>query len=513
MDYKNGLIAVGTRNINNGEAKLFLWDGNSSAYNSDYGVGCSRINSVRAYRNSFVLINSLGELLEFNSGGFTQLDAFPIYYKDVDWDVNGSSYLGRVINRGMRVDGESIYINVSPKIILPSVDTTGHIFENYFEGGVWVYNPKNKLHHSYCHTSSLRVSNTIATSAVNTTDNIITVTSAPVTGTPVIYDSSSGTAIGELINRTKYYVIYVTSTTIQLATTYQNALDGTAIDLTGTGNNSQLLIYIPNRDFGGSNLGGVTINTDSGSAITFVANKELCYRTNASNVMFGVGIGKTTIDGDFGLAVATWGQENRGFLMTSKLQSGSIVDNFQNVTIKYRNVRIAEDKIIVKYRTLERNDTLTGIDQALTMTATWVNTTRFTTTADLSSAKKGDEVSFHSGSGSGYMVHIESISSNAGTYTVNLDEIVQNVTGGDTVGFVIENWNKIGTITNTSSAVTDNESFTNDNGDRYIGIGGVKTFSLAKTCKQMEIKLELRGEDVAIEDLMVNNIPFKRFIV
>jgi len=515
MDYNNGFIAVGTRNINNGEAKMFLWDGNSSQHNSDWGVGCPRIDSVRRYKNTYVLVNSLGQLLQFNGGGFTQIGAFPIYYKDADWDADGSSYLGRVINRGMRVDGDLIYINVSPRIILPAADLANHVFESYFEGGVWVYDPEVGLHHRYCHTSSLRVSNTIATSAVDTGTNTITVSSAPASGTPVIYDSSSGSAISGLANRTKYYAIYVSATTMKLATTYANAIAGTPISLGGTGNSSQLLIFVPNRDFGGSTLGGnLTTNlfTDAAGALTFVANRELAYRTDASLVMFGTRIGKTVVNGSYGLAVATWGQENRGFIMTPKLKANSLVDNFQNISVKYRNVKTIEDKIIVKYRTLERNDTLSGIDQALTMTATWVNTTQFTTTADLSSAKKGDEVSFHSGSGSGYMVHISSISESGGTYTVNLDEVVQNVTGGDTVGFVIENWNKIGTITNVSSSDTDNETFTNDNLDRYVGIGGVKTFNLLKNSKQIEIKLELRGEDVAIEDILVNNVSFKRFI-
>ena len=136
-----------------------------------------------------------------------------------------------------------------------------------------------------------------------------------------------------------------------------------------------------------------------------------------------------------------------------------------------------------------------------------MNTSIFTTTADLSDAKVGDEVSFHSGSGSGYIAHITSISESSGTHTVNLNEVVENVTGGDTCSFVIENWNLIGTIT-----TTDNDYDTNDNGDRYMGIGGSKTFQIHKPAKQIELKLELRGEDVAIEDILVNNKPFKTYI-
>ncbi len=509
MDYVNNQYVIGCRNINNGEAKVYLWDGNTAVANSSFGVGCARVDSVRRYGNTFVALNSLGQLLLFKNNGFEQIDALPIYYRDVDWDVDGSSYLGRVINRGMIIDGELIYINLSPRIILPSADTANHIFENYLEGGVYCYDPNAKLHHRYCHTSSLRVSNTITTANVDATTNIITVSAtAPVTGTPVLYDSSGGTAIGGLVNRTKYYIINLSSTTISLATSYANAFTATAIDLTGTGNSSQLLIYLPNRDFGGSTLGGNGINVDAGSAITLVSNRELTYRTDAAQVMFGTRIGKNVIAGSYGLAVATFGQENRGFFATPKLQATILTDTWQNTSIKFRGVDTVEDKIIVKYRNIARIDSMTGIDQALSQTGTWVNTSQFTSTADLSAAKVGDEVSFHSGSGSGYMAHISSISVNAGTYTVNLDEVIQSVTAADTVGFVIENWNKIGTIT-----TDDVTYFTNNNGDRYASDSGLKTFLIGKQSKWIEIKVELRGEDVKIEELLVNGVPFKTFIV
>ncbi len=436
----------------------------------------------------------------------------PVVSRELDWDVDGASLFGKVINRGMKVDGSKIYINVSPRLVLPAVDTTGHVFENWFEGGVWCYTPKNKLHHQYCHTATLRVSNTIATSAVDTTNNIITVSSAPYTGTPILYDSSNSTVLGGLTNRVKYYAIYLTSTTIQLATTRQNALDGVAIDLTSTGNSAQLLIFLPNRDFGGSTLGGNGLTVDASCAITLVANKELVYRTNAYRVMFGTKIGKNAVNGVYGLAVATFGQENRGYFITPKLNANGIVDSFQNITVKFRGVDTVDDKIIIKYRNIERTDLLTGIDLALSMTATWVNNQMFTTTADLSAVKVGDEVSFHSGTGSGYIAHITAISLASSTYTVSINEVIENSIAGETVAFVIENWNRcLGEITTADVAY-----FTNDNGDRYISNGGAKTFNLtlpSDSSKWVEIKVEVRGEDVIVEELLVNNRPYKTFIV
>lgn len=510
MEYSNGYILIGTRNINNGEAKVFHWDGKTAAYNADYGVRSYRANSVKRYQNSYAVLNSKGQLLKFNGGGYTPLDTLPVYAKDVEWDLDGSSPLGRVIHRGMVVDKDLIYINVSPRILLKSTDTAAHILENWFEGGVWCYDPKVGLYHRYSHTSSLRSKETIATSSVNATTNIITVASAPVTGTPTMYDSAGGTAMGGLVNRTKYYAIYVSATTIKLATTRANALVETAIDITGTGNSSQFLVYLPNRDFGGSPLGGDTVALDSGCAITLIANRANTFKSDATRVLFGTGTGATTTTLAYGLAVASYGQENRGHVVTVKANSVSLTDTFQNFTIKYSGVKTAEDVIIPKYRFIERTDTLTGIDQALTQTATWLNTTKFTTTADISAAKVGDEISFHSGSGSGYTAHISALSLSGATYTVTVDEIIQNITGGDTVAFVIENWNKC----NDPITTADNDYFTNANGDRYASDSGVKTFSFVNggKSKWVELKIELRGEDVRLEEILINNKPFQTFI-
>lgn len=510
IDSWNGFFVVVTRNVNNGRSVVILWNATSASANSPYFLDATRIYSVKAYRDTFAVATSEGKLMKFNGGGFELLDSFPIDYKDVDWDMQGNLISSRIIHRGMIVDGNRIYINLSPRILLPATDLSNHMFENYFEGGVWCYDPAIKLHHRYSHASTLRSTETIATASVDTTNDIITVASAPNTGTPIIYDNGGGTSITGLVHRTKYFAVYVTSTTIKLASTRANAIAGTVIDFTGTGNNSQILIYLPNRDFGGSCLGGNSSTTDAGGAICLVANKQNVYRTDAAQVIFGTKLGSTSTTELYGLAVASFGQENRGFIITPRLESSGISDLFQNVTVKYRGVDTPDDKIIFSYRTVRRNDTLKGIDQPLTYTATWVNTSIFTTTADISSAKIGDEVSFHSGSGSGYIAHISSLSLTAGTYTVKIDEVLENVTGGDTVCFVIDNFIKTG---DNAITITDNLTMVNENNDVYVGDSGSKSFTLNKQTSQLEIKLELRGEDVAIEDILVNNRPFKTYIV
>jgi len=85
---------------------------------------------------------------------------------------------------------------------------------------------------------------TIATSDVNTSNEQITITGhGRSTGDRLLYDNGGGTALAGLVDDTVYYVIKVDANTIKLATNSANATAGTAINLTGTGNNDQTLTY------------------------------------------------------------------------------------------------------------------------------------------------------------------------------------------------------------------------------------------------------------------------------
>ena len=95
---------------------------------------------------------------------------------------------------------------------------------------------------------------TIATSAVNTTNEQITINNHGfVTGHSLLYNNGSGTTLAGLTNDTVYYVIKVDDNTFKLATNSNNASAGIAINLTGTGNNAQTLTYGYFAINGGSN--------------------------------------------------------------------------------------------------------------------------------------------------------------------------------------------------------------------------------------------------------------------
>jgi hypothetical protein len=75
---------------------------------------------------------------------------------------------------------------------------------------------------------------------VNVGTDIITKTSHGLSTTnSVTYHNGGGTALAGLAHESTYYVIKVDANTFKLASSYDNAVDGTAIDLTGTGNDSQ----------------------------------------------------------------------------------------------------------------------------------------------------------------------------------------------------------------------------------------------------------------------------------
>jgi len=83
---------------------------------------------------------------------------------------------------------------------------------------------------------------TIATSKVTTGTNSIEIASHNIrTGTSLTYQDGGGTALAGLTDNTEYFAIRVDEDNIKLGSSLSNAQAGTAIGLTGTGNNAQTL--------------------------------------------------------------------------------------------------------------------------------------------------------------------------------------------------------------------------------------------------------------------------------
>ena len=70
--WRANLLWCGTRNINGGEGKVFLWNGSGTAAQAGYGVGSEWAMSGCVYdvESTIVVASASGQLLKFGGGGF-----------------------------------------------------------------------------------------------------------------------------------------------------------------------------------------------------------------------------------------------------------------------------------------------------------------------------------------------------------------------------------------------------------------------------------------------------------
>ena len=132
---------------------------------------------------------------------------------------------------------------------------------------------------------------TIATAKVSTANNTIEIASHNMqTGTVLTYQDGSGTALAGLTDNTQFFVIRHTDDLIKLATSLSNANAGTAINLTGTGNNAQTLEgtqATATATISGGRLASVTV-TNVGSdyqstpAVTVAAPAEQTFNAQSA---------------------------------------------------------------------------------------------------------------------------------------------------------------------------------------------------------------------------------------
>lgn len=123
--------------------------------------------------------------------------------------------------------------------------------------------------------------------------------------------------------------------------------------------------------------------------------------------------------------------QKKGYFVTAWYDSSEIQDKWERLWSVYKRFATSTDSIVFKYRVYEEDPVYADI--------TWVNTTSFTTTTDITAydptatgfnGTQGGEVEFIQGTGSGLCAHITSIVNNAGTYTVTIDETATGVTTG-----------------------------------------------------------------------------------
>lgn len=499
--WRANLLWIGTRNIQGGEARVYLWNGSGTAAQAGYGVGSEWAYSGCNYdaRSTIAVVSASGLLLYFNGSGFVPLlddagneMAFPVYHLGYAWGSSSSTsnLLGQVASRGMEARGRRIYMNVDNTMTIPNGGVP--TYTPNFPGGLWVFDPKVGLYHKA--GIDHKQFNEIGLSSL--ASNTLTLASAQVfeTGDPVQI-TTQGSLTGD-VDALIYYAIKVSSTELKLANTPQQALAGEAITITGAVTSAKIALFTYEA------VGAHMTQRQGGLAIL---KNQTASRFLFSEVVYGGDVRLPT-----GTAVGTVMSlgmgKNVGSFVTPKLQASAITDTFDELVSKFKDINIPSRKIIFKYRTKHRWG-MPGRRDFDNGNATWVNATSFTVnpkTYDMYSVEVGDEVEFLNGGAAGYTAHITNIVEDSATqWTVTIDETMPDVTASDTSEILIDNWTKYMTVSTAEDAAAAAAGF------KKTALGGEEA-DTSNSSKWVEIKVELRGytdfdDLMEFEELMLSN--------
>ena len=481
--YNNNRMGVLTRpatsNVNQ-NAYFFEWDGAGTSANRGFDVGAEAILCAVPYKSTFVILTRKGELLQYNGGGFNRLATFPYFFTERNLfstpDTNVFS------GSCMAVEGERIYINT--EWIFNENDRKTDRYISGHPSGIWCFDPRVGLYHRLSPSNSPAYLFAVTDANVNTSTEVMTVSAGtvPQTGSVVRY-TAAGTEIGGLSLNSDYYVIKVSGTTFKLANSKEEALVGSAIDLTSAGSGGTNYFYMFDL------IDYAQTFVDSAGAVARSGETNVLH----DNVMFSNGIDNTDLTGLDVLNITIPFLENRGYLVLPKIFSSKREQQAQVLEIKHRPLD-TDDKIIVKVKDKD----VIGVPLSTTGNssgATWTGGNELYTTTDFSEAKThmdnggSLEMEILSGSGAGVMTQVLSIAESSGTYSFVLEEEVLGVTAGDKCHFVVDNWEELATIDSTNQ------------------LDGVSSVPIGQGRKFTFLKVELRGWKTTIEEMDFKSIP------
>lgn len=469
MAYSNYRIGIATYNDTKGQAYFFTWDGSTTEAGQGIPVSANQIIDVVAYQNSWVILTSKGQLLRFNGGGFDVLGNLPSYYFDANW-IGGVGGIEVTHGRMMSVDGDIIYFNIGT--LLDADGSDSGLLQGFYSG-IWCYDPTFKcIYHRYGLSNSK-----LYTVSLSPTANVYTSADHQLTtGDKVLYSS------------TIYYAIYLTSSTFSLATTYDLAVLGTVATSAPNGT----MIWIKREDW--SQL--AANNSDFGACIRFDSGGNLL---SDGVLPFFAGLRTTTKAGTSTSTTCLMAPkfDNVGSVCYYKMKANEIEDMYNSIIVKHRKL-IDGDKIIIKYKIRDNYEPISigeANDISPDIYITWVTSTSFTTTKDLTDVEEGDEVEFYAGAGAGSTAHVVSTTNNAGTWTVVIDEAIRGGASGNRSTCIFDSFKKAGVITKDTQETNN-----------------VFTQRVGEASKSIQVKLELRGRGVAIEEMIVDNIMHMEII-
>ena len=463
----------------NSDAYFFVWDGSSSEADAGVSVGSYTSISVAAYKSSFVVVTSEGQLLYWNGGGFDELASFPFYSQNIRIEnfLNFQSY-----GDSMIVDGDNIYMNVS--FDFDSAGTKGESYLQNNPAGIWCYDPKVGLYHKWSLSNSKAYFHSIAQADINTTTNIITTAQPiPATGNPVVLTNTS--SIGGVTARKQYYIIKLSSTTFSLAETKALADAGTKVDITSADTTNYFWLY-DIIDY------GISYASTTGALSLWGGT-----RSSYTDIMAGGNIYHTDNTTQHTLCTAVPLLDGVSYFVTSKIFTDSATEEIPSLFVKHRQLK-TNDSIIVKIKTRDYLGMPVSTPTPDSLIATWSSSTVFSTGADLSEAKTifeaGEELELEltSGVGAGQLVKITDLTGSAGAYTVTVADTIVGASSNLKSNFIIDNW--------TVCASIDSSNQSPD---------GVFEVLVGKNSRSPQFKVELRGNLTSIEHMFINNKTHK----
>ena len=497
IDTIGHLAYIGTYDTNGEQAKLFIWDGNSSAHNNSYGAQTWAIGAVKNHQSSIICVLINGRLVRFNGGGFDELSKWPVFNTNYIWSHNATDYVSK---DGIVTDGDNVYLNVKGEVVQLQP-------ENYLRnqpGGVWTFHPENGMYHKHAPSSTQIYHSRVLTTNVNTTENSMTIETSivPITGTPCRYEPAGGSSDAILSETDWFYVIKESDTVFKLASSRKNALAGEALDFPNVGNSQQEIIFYPERDYG-------QLRAEHGGLI--IGGLDFVNGSFAEPLIFTTtGINTEESGNSEALCIVPPGLYNRGYFVTPKIYSINKSETFKPIEIRYRPLG-KDDEIVVKVKMREYVGLPTKSRLSLNneIMATWkgLNSLKVDAsiddtadsrgpkiTQDLSMIKAGDEIEIIDGLGSGQLFHISDVSkTDSNVYTYTLDEDCYFAVADERCEIIIDRWRKLGVI-----------NFENQNEETSLRIDEPGDF--------IQAKVELRGQNPVVIDVKIGNEVFKPLV-
>ena len=401
--YRNGYLYVGTKHLNGGDAKVYIWNGDGNAAQYEAPTGASWVFSMTDYGTTVAAVTSQGQIGEVLGGTFKEIAAFPVYYApDKRWQGSGGYVNGKVMNRGMATVGKRIYI-----VIEGEVDSG---FMPEMRGGLWVFDPNIGLYHRAT-LSSTRFKK----KAVTTSNNVFTVTEDHDLKDGDGVQFSAGSGITGITDGVIYYVKVTGADTFKLARSRHSLMNEEYMEVSGNSLSTNL-IFVPNNDVGDQYFNGP-------GAVAKTVYNETPLKLWESEVIFGSRV--QNINGTPGPYVLNGFTPslNVGQLEFQRLYGQSIQDAWDKLHSYLDGIDLDNEELIVKFRKDEKIETPL-------MDAIWVNENQIRSVLASRVAdpwediSNGDEVVLIEGIGRGYSAHVTHIDVSAKTFTLTLDESI-----------------------------------------------------------------------------------------